>query len=181
MQEKDRVRYMLSALPHASQVQAIATLLRDPVVIPKLQEIVSGLGPEARLDLLEGLTRAKASFESPGPPIPAALPTTPQTPKPRRRLPYDSTGTLIGTIAGHSIIVRQSSGRHFLTVVDGEEYWRLPESIVEGELGLRINRKKDGGNSETHGRAVWRHLADKYNTGDQTVSFELLGAPGGLF
>ena len=42
---------------------------------------------------------------------------------------------------------------------------------VEHELDLEVHRKSDGGNSETVSRAIYRHLVDRFNNDDSTVTY----------
>ena len=85
---------------------------------------------------------------------------------------YDGPGRLAGQIFGHQISVCQDARRHFITTIDGIEYTRLTMDLVEGDLDIKVNRKQDGGNSETLARAIYRHFVDRYNEGDESVSYE---------
>jgi len=99
--------------------------------------------------------------------------TLPRTAKrPRNRIPYDNSGRLSGQIRGHQISVWQYPGRTFKTIIDEHEYSRLTMEHVESELGLKVNRKTNGANSETLARAIYRHFMDRYNSGDETVQYD---------
>ncbi len=91
-----------------------------------------------------------------------------------RPIRYDQPGTAAGPIRNYQASVTQLSDRIFPngTVIDGVEHPRLSRDVVENVLGLTVNKKSDGGNSETHSRAVYRHLVDRYNEGDLTVTWE---------
>lgn len=105
----------------------------------------------------------------------------------RKSLTWESPGTLNGTIKGprgeYKVSVTQFPGRRFTngTYVNGIQRRRLTMGFVEGGLGLKVNRKSTGGNSETLSRTIFRHLVDRYNNGDETVSFEPLGTSGSPF
>lgn len=100
------------------------------------------------------------------------LGTTGPAPRHGQKLPsYDTPGELSGRKNGYSITVRQFPGRRFVTSVDGVEKRRLTMDFVEGALGLRVNRKTAGGNSETLARAIYRYFVDKLNSGDQGVTY----------
>ena len=92
----------------------------------------------------------------------------------KRHLRYDHPGRLTGPIRGRQVSVLQLPRRRFRTDVNGIGYLRLSMDFVEGELGIEVKRKSSGGNSETLSRAIYRHLVDRYNDGDNTVSFEPL-------
>jgi len=84
---------------------------------------------------------------------------------------YQTMGTLTGKIRDHQVSVRSDSAGHFRVTIDDKEYPRLPQRLVEEALGIPVQKKRAGGSSETIGRAVWRHLADRYNLIDKTVSY----------
>ena len=92
------------------------------------------------------------------------------------RLTYDRPGRLSGPIHGRQVSVLQLPHRRFPkgTTIDGVEHRQLSMEYVENELRIAVNRKADGSNSETVSRAVWRHLTDRYNMGDETVTYEPL-------
>lgn len=92
--------------------------------------------------------------------------------RPKYKLPYDSPGRMSGQIRGHQISVWQYPGRTFKTIIDEREYSRLTMELVEGELGLEVHRKANGGNSETLARAIYRHFVDHYNSGHQTIQYD---------
>src|SRR4030042_1257440 len=86
---------------------------------------------------------------------------------------YDSSfGRLSVEVKGRMVSVDADDKRHFRAQIDGQMYERLPRSIVEKELGIGVQQKSSGGNSEPIPRAVWRHLADRYNLFDRTVQYE---------
>ena len=137
----------------------VASLLHDPWFV----------GAAEPLDLaraLEGRLAVKENAMAP--------PNGKATAKGRRpRIPYDTPGTLRGIIKGNTVEVTQLLGRRFpRTVIDGLVYKKVPGEIIERDMGLTIHQKRNGGNSETHSRAIWRDLADKYNAGDVSVSFD---------
>lgn len=84
---------------------------------------------------------------------------------------YTTTGRLSGKIRDHQVSVINDGEGHFRVAIDGKEYPRLPRKLVEEDLGIQVQRKRAGGSSETIGRAVWRHLKDRYNLLDRTVSY----------
>lgn len=84
---------------------------------------------------------------------------------------YNTMGRLSGKIRDHQVSVVNDGEGHFRATIDGKEYPRLPQRLVEEELGILVQKKRAGGSSETIGRAVWRHLADRYNRLDRTVSY----------
>lgn len=88
---------------------------------------------------------------------------------------YNSFGRLSGEVKGHRVSVEsvEADGkRYFRAQIDSQQYERLPRNIVEEELGIEVQQKSSGGNSEPIPRAVWRHLADRYNLFDRTVKYE---------
>ncbi|MCJ7655641.1 MAG: hypothetical protein MUO97_10180 [Dehalococcoidia bacterium] len=86
---------------------------------------------------------------------------------------YDNSfGWLSGEVRGRRVSVDADGKRHFRAQIDSQLYERLPRSIVEEELGIEVQQKSSGGNSEPIPRAVWRHLADRYNLFDRTVKYE---------
>jgi hypothetical protein len=85
---------------------------------------------------------------------------------------YNSFGRLSGEVKGRMVSVDADDKRHFRAQIDSQLYERLPRSIVEEELGIEVQQKSSGGNSEPIPRAVWRHLADRYNLFDRTVKYE---------
>jgi hypothetical protein len=85
---------------------------------------------------------------------------------------YNSFGRLSGEVKGRMVSVDADDKRHFRAQIDSQLYERLPRSIVEEELGIKVQQKSSGGNSEPIPRAVWRHLADRYNLFDRTVKYE---------
>lgn len=87
---------------------------------------------------------------------------------------YDTPGELSGTIRRYSITVKQYPGRRFVTWVDAREKRRLSMAFVERDLGLSVNRKTAGGNSETLARAIYRHLLDRMRNGDGGVTYKPL-------
>ncbi|HJN86354.1 MAG: hypothetical protein QGH97_15230 [Dehalococcoidia bacterium] len=139
------------SLPEKDQQDVAALLFDEPaarrVFVHKFSEI-----------LMDGSEDAT---------LPPSYPATPI--RSNRRIVYDTPGELSGSIRGHQVSVSQFPGRNFRTMIDGTDYRRLPMDLVEGQLGLQVNRKSDGGNSETHARAIYRHFVDRYNGGDQTV------------
>ena len=104
---------------------------------------------------------------------PDVLPAAPAPipPRPGGRLIYDSPGTLSGPVKGHDISVVQRPHRRFRTTIDGTEYQRLGMRYVEDEFEISVNRKSNGGNAETVSRAIYRHLVDRYNDHDSTVTY----------
>jgi hypothetical protein len=93
----------------------------------------------------------------------------------RYRLVYDSPGTLSAPVREYKVSVTQFPGRRFTngTYINGIQRKRLTMGFVEqGGLRLYVNRKITGENSETLSRTIYRHLVDRYNSGDETVSFE---------
>ena len=106
---------------------------------------------------------------------PSVLPSYPK-PKSRTwsRITYDDRARLSGQVQGHTVSVSQSPTRRFRTVIDGTEYPRLPMAYVEDEFGVKVIRKRNGANGETVSRALYRHLANRYNNGDATVIYEPL-------
>jgi hypothetical protein len=100
-----------------------------------------------------------------------ALVVTPKPiviPKPIR---YNTDGQLTGKIRDYEVAITQYDLR-FIPVINGKQLSGLTMSFVEGELGISVRRKRSGGGSETLSRAVWRHLADRYNEGDPAVHYE---------
>ena len=88
------------------------------------------------------------------------------------RIYYKTRGRLTGKIGSYQISVTQIPNRRFRPVVDGESLNRLRTQFVEGGLGIPVNRKRSGGNSETLSRAIFRQLADRYNAFDRSVEFK---------
>ncbi len=90
-------------------------------------------------------------------------------------LTCDSRGQLTSNINGHYVSVVSDGNRHFKVTIDGKEYLRLSADLVEKELGIQVNKKRSGTQtgypSEPVGRAVWRHLVDRYNLLDKTVEY----------
>ncbi len=87
---------------------------------------------------------------------------------------YKTKGRLTGKIRDHQVSVINDGAGHFRVTIDGKEYPRLPQRLVEEELGIPVQKKsgaQSGYPSETVGRAVWRHLTDRYNLLDKTVSY----------
>ncbi len=84
---------------------------------------------------------------------------------------YKTMGRLTGKIGDHQVSVRNDGAGHFRVTIDEKEYPRLPQRLVEEELGIPVQKKSARGSSETIGRAVWRHLTDRYNLLDKTVSY----------
>ena len=103
--------------------------------------------------------------------VPRVSPSQAQLKNAKQVLKYELAGELRGTIKTYDIVVRQSAGRQFITYVNGVEHKWLEMAFVEGVLGLFVHRKRNGGNSETHARAIWRHFIDRYNGGDTSVSY----------
>ena len=89
-----------------------------------------------------------------------------------KKLIYDGAGRLSGQIRGRQVSVFQDARRRFRSTIDGIEFLRLPMELVEFDLDLKVNRQRDGTNSETHARAIYRHFVDRYNEGDKTVNYE---------
>jgi len=91
-------------------------------------------------------------------------------------LSYDSEGQLSGEIRGHCVSVISDGSGHYVTTIDGRKSPRLTPNFVETEFGITVKKKQSGTQkgspSETVGRAVWRHLVDRYNSFDNTVQFE---------
>jgi len=98
-----------------------------------------------------------------GSPVNASMPTP---------ISYNSFGRLSGEVKGRRVSVDADGKGHFRAQIDSQLYERLPRSIVEEELGIEVQQKSSGGNSEPIPRAVWRHLADRYNLFDRTVKYE---------
>lgn len=84
---------------------------------------------------------------------------------------YKTMGRLTGGIRDHQVSVINDGQGHFRVTIDNKEYPRLPRKLVEDQLGIPVQLKQAGGSSETIGRAVWRHLTDRYNLLDKTVSY----------
>lgn len=84
---------------------------------------------------------------------------------------YKAMGRLTSKIGDHQVSVINDGEGHFRVTIDDKEYPRLPQRLVEEELGIPVQKKRAGGSSETIGRAVWRHLTDRYNLLDKTVSY----------
>lgn len=88
---------------------------------------------------------------------------------------YKTMGRLTGKIRDHQVSVINDGAGHFRVTIDGKEYPRLPQRLVEEELGIPVQKKKSGAQSgypsEPTGRAVWRRLTDRYNLLDKTVSY----------
>ncbi|MBI2171434.1 MAG: hypothetical protein HYU30_05370 [Chloroflexi bacterium] len=173
MSNEELVRRTIATLSHEAQQQAVIELLHDSAI--PLQVVAKSLQPSSRLDLCVQLVLAKMGTSQdtvvkPDSPVPSPL-VIGQLPK--ARIPLDTAGTASGMISGHSVVVRQFSGRRFRTTIDGEDYARLTMDVVEGMLGLQVHRKKAGGNSETLARALWRELVGRYVKGDATVKVVL--------
>ncbi len=84
---------------------------------------------------------------------------------------YKTMGRLSGKTRDYQVSVLNDGEGHFRVTINGKEYPRLPQNIVEKQLGIPVQKKKAGGSSETIGRAVWRHFTDRYNLLDEEVSY----------
>ena len=88
---------------------------------------------------------------------------------------YNTMGRLNGKIRDHQVSVVSDGEGHFRATIDGKEYPRLPQKLVEEELGIPVQKKRAGAQSgypsEPVSRAVWRCLANRYNRLDRTVSY----------
>lgn len=142
----------LKALPDSDRRDALRPFARDPLIWRELLQLAAEQLPRQSVVPSNGIA------------VPA--PSTP-----RRRLYYDTPGELVGDVKSFQIKVTQYPGRRFTTWVYGQERRRLDMGFVENILGLSVHRKLNGGNSETLARAIYRHLADRFNQGDTTVSF----------
>jgi len=93
-----------------------------------------------------------------------------------QRISYTTPGQLSGEVEGHDISVSNDGEGHFRGVLNGKPYDSLSITFVEEKLKVPIQKKKSGSQagypSEPVPRAVWRHLADRYNDGDPTVRYE---------
>jgi len=90
---------------------------------------------------------------------------------------YKTGGRLTGKIRDYQVSVINDGNGHFRVIMDDKEYSRLSIGLVEKQLGIPVQKKQSGAQSgypsETIGRAVWRHLAQRYNLLDKTVQYEL--------
>jgi len=84
---------------------------------------------------------------------------------------YKTRCRLTGKIGDCQVSVVNDGEGHFRVTIDDKEYPRLPQNIVEKQLGIPVQKRKAGGSSETIGRAVWRHFANRYNLLNKTVAF----------
>lgn len=88
---------------------------------------------------------------------------------------YITQGQLIGGIEGHNVVVFNDGNDHFRAVLDGAPRDWLSQKFVEEGLKIPVQKKQTGAQagrpSEAVIRAVWRHLADRYNKGDMTVIY----------
>jgi len=84
---------------------------------------------------------------------------------------YKTMGTLTGKIKDYEVSAENDGEGHFRVTINGKEYPRLHRNIVEEQLGIPAQKKHSGVPSETLGRTVWRHLTDRYNLLDMTVSY----------
>jgi hypothetical protein len=94
------------------------------------------------------------------------------------RLYYASPGFLLGitpngerVVAGH-----EHPGRTgFVLYWKGTRYTWYSQEQLQRDFGIGPREKKTGGQrgypSEPVLQAIWRHLVDRYNAGDSTVSF----------
>lgn len=93
-----------------------------------------------------------------------------------KRMFYSDPGRLSGKIQSYQVAISHDGKRHFRAIVNGERYDSLSQKFVEEELGIPVHVKRSGSEvgypSESVPRAVWRHLADRYNDYDRTVSYE---------
>jgi hypothetical protein len=89
---------------------------------------------------------------------------------------YKTMGKLTGKVRDYQVSVINDGKGHFRVTIDGKEYPRLPQNIVEERLRIPVQKKRSGIQSgypsEPVGRAVWRHLTDCYNLLDKTVQYE---------
>ncbi|MDA1188835.1 MAG: hypothetical protein O2854_04060, partial [Chloroflexi bacterium] len=90
---------------------------------------------------------------------------------PRVRINQSTPGTLTGVLNGYRVVVTRKFKRQFETSIDGSPWARVPMSFAETELSCSVNRKTNGQNSETVSQAIYRELANKYNSSDESVSF----------
>lgn len=92
-----------------------------------------------------------------------------------RPINYKTRGRLTGKIGDHQLSVTSDGQGHFKVTIDDKKYPKLPQKLIEEQLGIPVQTKKSGAQSgypsEPLGRAVWRHLADRYNVLDRTVSY----------
>lgn len=93
-----------------------------------------------------------------------------------KRMLYSDPGRLSGKIQGYQVAISHNGKQHFRAIVNGEHYDSLSQKFVEEELGIPVHVKRSGSQvgypSESVPRAVWRHLADRYNDFKRTVSYE---------
>ncbi|MCI0775974.1 MAG: hypothetical protein J4N97_09635 [Chloroflexi bacterium] len=135
-------------------------LARELVQTPLFREAIKaqpkGLDPE--------LPGTNARQRAPNPRVSA----------PREKVVYDAPGVFSGRVNGAEVIVSQDEDRRFPfgTLIDGVAHRRLSMSLVEQRLGIEVLKKNDGTNAETVSRAIFRHLADRYNDGDTTITFD---------
>ncbi len=141
-------------LPKLAQKDFVTCLLKEPGVSDVIVNRI-------KISLLDGKPNGISS-----PPVSAA-----NTKTSKRRLVYDSPGTLTSEIRGRIVSIQQFPGRRFKATIGGTDYARLSMHLVEEELGISVNRKSGGGNSETLSRAIYRHLVDRYNSGDESVIY----------
>ena len=142
-------------LPKAAQKDFITCLLREPGI----SDIVDN---STMISLLNDRLNGTSS-----PAVSAAITKTS-----KKILVYDTPGRLTGDIGAYRASVLQLPGRRFRTNINGDEYSRLTMALVEGKLGISVNRKSNGGNSETLSRAIYRHFVDRYNKGDNSVNYD---------
>lgn len=92
-----------------------------------------------------------------------------------KRMFYSDRGRLTGEVQSYQVSILHDGNRHFRAVVNGKRYDSLSQKFVEEELGILVHVKRSGSEvgypSESVPRAIWPHLADRYNDFDDTVSY----------